>query len=179
MWVVFGLSYEKTPHSKLELHNRLEPAFVSPIVEENFPRSAPTKGKRKNIFQVHEKSEDNDIVNDQPSSKKLKVSKLTTSSTTDPTPSTILYHFTSLKIKTKICQTTQCYHDKYSYELILNDFFLNILNAKEKTDSWLQYFHDMIAFLTKVFFLPILQIINNPCKFVFQKLHMVDCIIFT
>ena len=128
---------------------------------------------------MHKKSEDNDIVNDQPSSKKLKVSKPTTSSTTNLTPSTILYHFIYLKIKTKVFQTTQCYHDKDSYELILDDLFLNILNVKEKTDSWLQYFHDMIAFLTKVFFLPILQIINNPCKFVFQKLHMVDCIIFT
>ena len=179
MWVVFGLSYEKSPHSKLEMRNRLEPAFVSPLVEEDFPRNAPTKDKRKNIFQVHEKSADNDIDNDQPSRKKLKVSKPTTSSTMTLTPSTILYHFTSLKIKTKVCQTIQCYHDKDSYELILNDLFFNILNVKEKTDSWLQYFHDMIAFLTKVFFLPILQIINNPCNFIFQKLHMVDCIIFT
>ena len=141
MWVVFGLSYEKTPHSKLELHNRLEPAFVSPIVEENFPRSAPTKGKRKNIFQVHEKSEDNDIVIDQHSSKKLKVFKPTISSTANPTSSNILYRFTSLKIKTKICQITQCYHDKDSYELILNDLILNILNVNKKIDSCLQYFH--------------------------------------
>ena len=50
MWVVFGLSYEKTPHSKLELRNRLEPTFISPIVEEDFSRNAPTKGKRKNFF---------------------------------------------------------------------------------------------------------------------------------
>ena len=70
MWVVFGLSYEKTLHSKLELRNRLKSSFVSPIVEEDFPRSAPTKGKRNNMFQVYEKSEDNDIVNDQPTSKK-------------------------------------------------------------------------------------------------------------
>ena len=102
MCVVFRLSYKKTPHSKLELRNRFEPAFVSPIVEEDFPRNAPTKGKRKNIYEMHEKSEDNDIVNDEPSGKKLKVFKLTTSLTTNFTHSTILYHFISLKIKTKV-----------------------------------------------------------------------------
>jgi hypothetical protein len=42
----------KTPHSKLELRNRLEPTFVAHIVEEDLPRNAPTKDKRKNISQV-------------------------------------------------------------------------------------------------------------------------------
>ena len=49
-------------------------------MEENVPRSAPTKGKRKNISQVPEQSQDHDIFNDQPSSKKLKVLKPTNSS---------------------------------------------------------------------------------------------------
>jgi hypothetical protein len=147
----------KTPHSELELRNRLEPAFVAPIVEEDLPRSAPTKGKRKNISQVLEQSQDHDIFNDQPSSKKLKVSKPITSSNTNPALCTILEPFTSLKIKTKASQTTQCSYDKDTYELILNDSFLNILNVKEETNSRPQSFHDINAFLTKVFFLPILS----------------------
>ena len=100
--------------------------FISPIVEEDLPRSVSTKDKRKNIFEVHEQSEDNDIFNDQPSSKKLKDFKPTTSSTTNLALSTILDSFTSLKIKTKVFQTTQCQYDKDSYDLIFYDLFLNI-----------------------------------------------------
>ena len=62
-----------------------------------------------------------------------------------------------MKTKAKAFETTQCSYDKYSYELIWNDFFLNILNVKGKTDSWPQSFHDINAFLTKVFFLPFLS----------------------
>ena len=103
------------------LCNRLEPTFVSHIVEENVPRSAPTKGKRKNISQVPEQSQDHDIFNDQPSSKKLKVLKHTNSSNINHILSTILESFTSLKIKTKVSLITQCSYDKDSYERILND----------------------------------------------------------
>ena len=57
-WYESGLYLDcvmnKIPHSELELRNRLEPPFVSPIVEEDLLRSAPTKNTRKNIFQVHE-----------------------------------------------------------------------------------------------------------------------------
>ena len=95
-------SKSKTPHSELELRNRLEPAFVPPTVDEDFPRSAPTKGKRKSITQVPEQSIDNGILNDEPSGKKFKVSKPSTSSSTNPALSTILEPFTFLRIKTKI-----------------------------------------------------------------------------
>jgi hypothetical protein len=142
----------KTPHSELELRNRLEPSFVPPTVEEDFPRSAPIKGKRKSTTQVPEQSKDNGILNDEPSGKKLKVSKPSTSSSTNPALSTILEPFTYLRIKTKNLQTTQCSYNNDSFDLILNDFFLNILNVKEKTDFWPQSFHDINAFLTKVFF---------------------------
>ena len=40
----------KIPLSELELRNRLEPIFVSPIVEEDLPRCTLAKDKRKNIF---------------------------------------------------------------------------------------------------------------------------------
>ena len=160
----------KTPHSELELRNHLEPAFVPPTVEEDFPRSAPIKGKRKNSVQVPEKSKDNDPMNDEPSSKKLKVSKPSTSSSTNPGFSTILEPFSSLRIKTKVSQTTQRTYDNDSFELILNDSFLNIVNVKEKTDSWPQSFHDINAFLTKVFFFPIFVnfMLNNKSNFVFH-----------
>ena len=161
----------KTPHSELELRTRFEPTFVSPIVEEDLPRTAaPAKCKRTNISQVPEQSQDHDIFNGQPSSKKLKVSKPTTSSNTNLALSTILEPFTSLKIKTKASQTTQCSYNNDSYELILNDSFLNILNVKEKTNVWPQFFHDINAFLTKVFSCRSFQIINNPCKFVLNFL---------
>ena len=84
----------KTPHSELELRNRLKPVFVSPIVKEDVPRRAPSKGKRKNNSQVPEQSQDNDIFNDQPSSKKLKVSIPTTSSNTNHVIFTIFEFFT-------------------------------------------------------------------------------------
>ena len=74
----------KTPHSELELCNRLEPPFVPPTVEEDFPRSVPIKSKRKNTTQVSEQSKDNGILNDEPSCKKLKVFKPSTSSSTNP-----------------------------------------------------------------------------------------------
>ena len=51
----------KTPYSELKLRNRFEPTFVSPIVEEDLPRSAPAKGKRKNISQMLEQSQDHDM----------------------------------------------------------------------------------------------------------------------
>ena len=62
-------------------------------VDEDFPRSAPIKGKRKSITQVPEQSKDNGILNDEPSGKKLKVSKPSTSSSTNPALSTILEPF--------------------------------------------------------------------------------------
>ncbi len=139
-------------------------------MEEDFPRSAPIKGKRKSTTQVPEQSKDNGILNDEPSGKKLKVSKPSTSSSTNPALSTILKFFTSLRIKTKISQTTQFSYDNDSFELILNDHFLNILNVKEKTDSWPQYFHDINAFHTKIFFLPIFSnsmLNNNSILFAF------------
>ena len=142
----------KIPHFELELRNRLKPTFISHIVEEDLPHSASAKNKKKSISQVPEQSQDHNIFNYQPSSRKLKVSKPTTSSNTNPIFSTILEHFTSLKIKTKASQTTQCSYDKDSYEFILNDFSFNILNVEEKIDSWPQSFHDINAFLTKVFF---------------------------
>ena len=51
------------PYSELELRNQLELAFVSPTMEEYFPRSASIKGKRKNITQVPEQSKDNGLMN--------------------------------------------------------------------------------------------------------------------
>ena len=59
-------------------------------MEEDLPRSAPAKGKRNNIFQVPEQSQDHDIFNYQSSSKKLKVSKPTSSSNTN---TDFFYHF--------------------------------------------------------------------------------------
>ena len=108
----------KTLHSKLELHNRLEPKFVPPTVDEDFPRSAPIKGKRKITTQVPEQSKDNDILTDEPSGKKLKVSKPSTSSSTNSVFSTILELLNFFKNKTKISQPTQCSYDNDSFELI-------------------------------------------------------------
>ena len=85
----------KISHSELELCNHLEPSFAPPIVEEDLSRSAPTKDKRKNISLVPGQYEDNDIFNDQPSSKKLEVSKPTISSDTKCDLSTILEYSTS------------------------------------------------------------------------------------
>ena len=113
----------KTPHSVLELHNRLEPAFVPPTVEEDFLRSTSIKGKTKSTTQVPEQSKDNGILYDEPSGKKLKDSKPSTSSSTNSALFTNLETFTSLRIKTKILQTTQCSYDNDSFQLILNGFF--------------------------------------------------------
>ena len=115
-------------------------------------------------------SKDNGILNDEPSGRKLKVSKPSTSSSTNHALSTILELFNSLIIKIKIPQTTQCCYDNDSFELILNDFFFNILNVKEKTDSSPQFFHDINVFLTKVLFLPIFSnsmLNNNSILFAF------------
>ena len=60
-------------------------------------------------------------MNDEPSGKKLKVSKPSTSSSTNPIFSMILEPITSLRIKTKVSQTTQYSYD--SFEFISNDFF--------------------------------------------------------
>jgi hypothetical protein len=75
---------------------------------------------------VPEQSKDNGILNDEPSSKKLKVFKPSTSSSFNPALSTILESFTSLRIKTKNLQATQCNYNNDSFELILNDFFEHI-----------------------------------------------------
>ena len=93
-------------------------------MEEEFSRSALIKNKRNNSTQVPEKSKDNGSMNDEPSGKKLKVSKPSTSSSTNPVLSTILETFTSLKIKTKVPLTTQRNYHNDSFELIFNDFFL-------------------------------------------------------
>ena len=158
----------KTSHSKLELRNHFEPAFVPPTGEEDFPRSALIKGKRKNSVQVLEQSKNNGPINDESSSKKLKVSKASTSLSTNPVLSTILELFISLRVKTNVFQTTQRDYNNDSFELILNDSFFNILNVKEKTKSWPQSFHDINAFLTKVFFLLIFVnfMLNNQSSFV-------------
>ena len=147
----------KTPHSELELRNRLEPTFVSPTVEEELPYTEPTKGKRKKIAQVSGQFKDNVIEIGEPFSKKRKVLQPATPSDTNHIFPSVLEPFSSLRIKTKPPQMTQCNSDKDSFELILNDSFLNILNVKEKTKTWPQSFHDINAFLTKVFFLPILS----------------------
>lgn len=113
----------KTLHSILELCNHLELAFVPPIVEQDIPLRLLTKGERKNIIQVLEQSKDNDVFSIEPSSKKLKVFKFAPPSDINPAFSTILKPFTSLRIKIKATQTTQCSLDKVSFELILNDYF--------------------------------------------------------
>ena len=61
----------KILHSEFEMRNHLEPVFVSPIVKEDFSRSAPIKGKKKNSTQVPEQSNDNGLMNDEPYGKKL------------------------------------------------------------------------------------------------------------
>jgi hypothetical protein len=87
-----------------------------------------------------------------------------------------------LRIKTKNLQTIQCSYNNDSFDLILNDSFLNILNVKEKTDSWPQSFHDINAFLTKVFFLPIFSnsMLNNiSILFAFFAtiiMNIIDCV---
>ena len=131
-----------------------------------------------------EQSKDNDRMNDEPSGKKLKVCKPSTSPSTNPVLSTILEFFTSLRIKTKNnSQTIQCDYDNDSFEFILNDSFLNILNVKRKTNFWPQSFHDMNVFLTKVLFLQIFSnfMLNNKSKFVWifclnNILNFIDCI---
>ena len=62
-----------------------------------------------------------------------------------------------LRIDSKAPHITQCNSHKESFELILNDLILNILNVKEKTNTQPQSFHDMKAFLTKVFFILIIS----------------------
>ena len=62
-------------------------------------------------------------MNDKPYGKKLKVFKFSISSSTNPVFSTMLEPFTSLRIKTKISQITQCGYDNQWFELILNNFF--------------------------------------------------------
>ena len=126
----------KTPHSELEWRNHLGPTFVQSIVEVDFPRSTPIKGKRKNNIQMPEQSKDNSVMNDEPSGKKLKVLKSSTLSSTNLILSTILEPFIYLRIKTKVSQTTQCNYENESFELIFNDSFFNILNLKEKTEFW-------------------------------------------
>ena len=55
----------KTPHSELKLHNYLEPTFVPPTVQDDFPYSAPIKGKRTNSTHVPEQYKDNGLMNDE------------------------------------------------------------------------------------------------------------------
>ena len=115
-------------------------------------------------------SKDNDIFNDEPSGKKLKVFKCASPLYTNHVFSIVLKFLTSLRSKTKASQTTHCSYDKVSFELILNEYFLNLLNVKEKTVSWPQSLHNINAFFTKVFFYQIFQkyMLNYQCDFVLQ-----------
>lgn len=119
-------------------------------------------------------SKENGIFNYEPFDKKLMVFILATPSDTNLAFSIILELFILLRIKPKGFQTIPCSLEKYSFELILNDYFLNILNIKGKTKSWPLCFHNINAFLIKVFFLPIFSnyILNYQCNFVFHLLQI-------
>jgi hypothetical protein len=152
----------KTPPTfDIALRNSIQPAFQPtsspPTMGEKLPYTEPPKGKRKKFAQVSEQYEDNVIVIGEPSSKKRKVLQPATPSEANPILPSVLEPFSSLRIKTKPPQMSQCNSDKDSFELILNDSFLNIFNVKEKTKTWPQSFHDINAFLTKVFSFVILS----------------------
>ena len=142
----------KTPHSELELRDRLEPTFVFSILDQNLPYTKPTRGKRKKITQVCTHSKENDIMSGEPFTKKRRVLQPATSSYTNHVIPSMLEPFFSIRIKTKVPKLTACNSNQISFELILNDSFLNILNVKEQTKTWPQFFYDINTFFTKVFF---------------------------
>ena len=73
--------------------------------------------------------------------------------------STFLENFTSLTIKTRDFQTTQCNLNKISFKINFDVLIFNKLDVKEKIEFWPQPFHDINAFLAKIFFLPIFKTI--------------------
>ena len=93
----------------------------------------------------------------EPSAKKHKVFQPATSSYTNLVIPSVLEPFSSFKIKTKASKLTPCSSNQNSFDLILSDSFLNILNLKEQTKTWPQSFHDINTTLTKVFFRTILS----------------------
>ena len=102
-----------------------------------------------------EQSKDNDNLNDEPYGNKLKILK-------HVTPSNDIHNFkpfSSSRLKFKAPHATQCNFDKDSFEFILIDSFLNILNVKEIPMLGFNLLRTSMHFLHMCFFYKFFQTI--------------------
>ena len=147
----------KIPHSKLKLHDRFEPAFVPSILDQDLKYTKPRRGKTKKITQVSTHFKENNIMSGEPFAKRRKVLQPAISSYTNHVIVNVLEHFSSFRIKTIAPQLMPGISKRNSFELILNDLFLNILNIKKQTKTWPQFFYEINTLLIKIFILFIIS----------------------
>ena len=141
----------------MELHDCLEPTFVSSWNKIYHIKSPQDERGKKLLKYVYSKK--NDIMSGELYAKKRRIFQLATSSYTNHVIHSVFGPFLSFKHKTKDSKLAS-----YSYnenpKLIrahLNDSFLNILNVKEQTKTWPQYFHNINTFHKTLFFVSILS----------------------